>query len=161
MEPQTIQFVGRAVELMTGCTHMEKYIEPRNLVVSIQIGHVLVSNVLIDLGVAINVMTRKTMDQLGLVHIHPTPTVLELTDRSKIKSEGVLDDVVVSLDSWEYPTDLIVLQPKNPVGGHPLILGRPWLATVNAYIGCRSGDMYISHGDSMKKVTLYPPPRSI
>jgi hypothetical protein len=21
-------------------------------------------------------------------------------------------------------------------GGHPLILGRPWLATVDAYIGC-------------------------
>ena len=42
-----------------------------------------------------------------------------------------------------------------------MILGRPWLATVDAYIGCCSGDMYISHGDSRKKVTLYPPARSI
>ena len=67
------------------------------------------SNVLIYLGVAINVMTKKTMDQLGLVHISPTPTMLELVDRSKIKLEGVLDDVVISLDSWEYPTDFIVL----------------------------------------------------
>jgi len=54
-------------------------------------------------------MTKKTMDQLGLVHIRPTPMVLELADRSKIKPEGVLDDVVVSLDSWEYPTNFIVL----------------------------------------------------
>lgn len=54
-------------------------------------------------------MTKKTMDKLGLVHIHPTPTVLELADRSKIKLQGVLYDVVVSLDSWEYPADFIVL----------------------------------------------------
>jgi len=141
--------------------NMEKYTDPRNHIVSIQIGDVLVSNVLIYLGVAINFMTEQTMDQLGLVHIHPTPIVLELVDRSKFKPEGVLDDVIVSLDSWEYPTDFIVLQPKNPVGGHPLILRRPWLATADAYIGCHSGDMYISHGDSRKKVTLYPPTLSI
>ena len=101
------------------------------------------------------------MDQIGLVHIRPTPTVLKLADKSKIKLEGMLDDVVISLDSWEYPTDFIVLQPKNPVGGHPLILGRPWLAMADSYIGCLCGDMNISHGDSRKKVTLYPPARSI
>jgi len=71
-----------------------------------------------------------------------------------------LDDVIISLDSWEYPVDFVVLQPKNPVGGHPLILGQPWLAIADAYIGCHSGDMYISHGDSRKKVTLYSPTRS-
>lgn len=61
------------------------------------------------MGAAINVMTRKTMEQLGLSHIHPTLTVLELEDISKIKPDGVLDDVVVSIDSWEYPMDFILL----------------------------------------------------
>lgn len=42
-----------------------------------------------------------------------------------------------------------------------MILGQPWLATVDAYIGCCFGDMYIAHGDSRKKATLYPPARSI
>jgi len=50
LEPQTIQFVGRAAELMTGCMSMEKYIDPRSPIVSVQIGNILVSNVLIDLG---------------------------------------------------------------------------------------------------------------
>lgn len=108
---------------MTRCAQMEKYIDPGNLVVSVQIGDILVSSVLIDLRVAINVITREIVDQIGLVHIHPTPIVLELADRSKINPEGVLDDVVISIDSWEYPLDFIVLQPINPVGGHPLILG--------------------------------------
>lgn len=122
--------------------------QPQNPIVSNQIVYVLISNVLIYLGVSINIMMKQTMDQLGLVHIHPTPTILELVDSSKMKSEGVLDDVVISLDSQEYLTDFIVLKPKNLVGGHPLILVRPWLATSNAYIRCCSGDMYISHGDS-------------
>ena len=116
---------------------MEKYTDPGNPIVSIQIGDFLVSNALIDLGEAINVMAKQTMDQLGSVHIHPTPTVLELADRSKIKPEGVLDDVVVSLDSWEYPIDFLIINPKTQLDGHPLILGRPWLATVDAYIGFR------------------------
>eukprot|EP00253_Pinus_taeda_P008331 PITA_08331 len=135
LESKTIQFVGRAAELMMGCVSMEKYIDPGNPVVSIHIGNVLVSNVLIDLGAVINVMMKQTMDQLRLSHLCLTPIVLELTDRSRIKPEGVLDNVIISLDSWEYPADFIVLWPKNPVGGHPLILGRPWLATANAYIG--------------------------
>ena len=99
MEPQTIQFVGGVAKLMTGCVSMEKYIDPENPVVSVQIGNFLVFNVLTDLGVAINVMTKQTMDQLQLSHLRPTPTVLELADTSKIKPEGVLDDVIISLDS--------------------------------------------------------------
>ena len=84
LEPQTIQFFGRVAELMKGCVSMEKYTDPGNHVVSIQIGNVLVSNVLIYLEETINVMTKQTMDQLRLSHLRPTPTMLELADRSKI-----------------------------------------------------------------------------
>lgn len=108
---------------MIGCAQIEKYIDPGNLVFFVQIGDVLVPNVLIYLEVAINVMTKKTMGQLQFTHIHPTPTALELVNRSKIKSKSMLDDVVVSTDAWEYPAYFIVLQPKNPIRGHPLILG--------------------------------------
>jgi len=62
VEPQTIQFVGRATELMTRCVQMEKYTNHGNPVVSIQISDVLVSNVPIELEEAINIMTKKTMD---------------------------------------------------------------------------------------------------
>jgi len=40
--------------------------------------------------------------------------------------------------------------------GYPLILGRPWLNIVDAYIGCRSINMTISHGTSTKQSTMYP-----
>lgn len=51
----------------------------------------------------------------------------------------------------------MVLHTQSPAGGHPLILGRPWLATANAYIGCRSRNMVISNGEVKKNIILYPP----
>ena len=50
----------------------------------------------------------------------------------------------------------MVLQTKEKLGGHPLILGRPWLATANAFISCRSGSMTISNGCETKQLTLHP-----
>ena len=77
--------------------------------------------------------------------------MLELADRSKVKLEGVLDDEVVTLDSWEYLVDLFIIQPKSTSRGHPVVLGRPWLATVDAFIGCRLGDMFLSKGNLVKQ----------
>ena len=83
--------------------------------------------------------------------------MLELEDGSKIKPEGVLDDEILSIEYWEYPIDFYILQPKSTLGGHPIVLGRPWLATADAFIGYRSRTMYISRGESMKQIKLYPP----
>jgi hypothetical protein len=83
---------------------------------------------LVDLGEAINIMTIETTQLLQLrMQVRPTPTVLELADHSTIKPEGVIDDLVISVDSWTYPADFVVLQPKTCLGGHSIILGIPWL----------------------------------
>ena len=50
----------------------------------------------------------------------------------------------------------MVIESKDPSKGHPIILGRPWLATENAFIGCRDGKMTISNGLSTPRLLLYP-----
>eukprot|EP00253_Pinus_taeda_P006581 PITA_06581 len=64
---------------------------------------------------------------------------------------------MVFVDSWEYPTDFLIINPKTQLDGHPLILGRPWLATIDAYIGCRQENMTITQGPDVKNLVLYPP----
>ena len=73
------------------------------------------------------------------------------------KPEGTLEDIMVSIDSWEYPIDFLVINPRSRLDGHPLILGRPWLATSDAYICCRDGNMSIERGSVIKNLILYPP----
>ncbi|KAH9308499.1 hypothetical protein KI387_036410, partial [Taxus chinensis] len=75
-----------------------------------------------------------------------TNTVLQLADQSIVVPDGVVEDIMVTVESWEYPIDFMVLQPKARKLGYPVILGRPWLATVAAYIDCRSGNMTILNG---------------
>ena len=141
---------------MTNTISMEKYVDPGIPRVTTIINNIHIPNTLIDLGATINVMTLETMKTLQLTNLQHTTIVLELADRSKVIPEGILKDIIVSLDSWEYLADFLVLQPKSILGGHPLILGKPWLATANAFIGCRSGNMIIYRGTKRKKLTLYP-----
>lgn len=68
-----------------------------------------------------------------------------------------MEDIIVTLDSWEHPVDFMILSPKATLGGYPIIFGRPWLATTDAYIGCRLGDMTISDGRNTKMFLLCPP----
>ena len=160
-EAKIVQVKGHLASLMSTSITMEKYIDPGVPLVTISINSFSIPNTLIDLGATINVMTIETLRNLKIYNIRPTPTILELVDRSKVKPEGVVDDVIVSIDSWEYPVNLIILQPKSNLGGHPLILGRLWLTTVDAFIGCRVGPMIISKENEGKQISLYPPAKSI
>ena len=79
---------------------MAKYDDPRNPTITMQIGRTQIPNVLVDLGAVINVMIIKTIRKIGLTNLRPTPTILELADRSTMKPEGIMDDLIISVDSW-------------------------------------------------------------
>ena len=55
----------------------------------------------------------------------------------------------------------MVIESKDPSKGHRIILGRPWLATSNAFIGCRDGEMTISNRLSTQRLILYPPAQKV
>ena len=137
-DPQTIHVIGNLAGLMSNTVLVEKYVDPGIPMVTININNFSIPKTLIDLGAAINVITLETMKYLDLKNVRPTTIVLELADRSKIALEGILKDIIASLDSWEYPVDFLVLQPKSNLGGNPLILGRTFLATTNDFISCRT-----------------------
>jgi len=129
---------------MLGQVICPKYLDPRSPVVDVHINGTIVPHTLINLGAAINVMTKDTMLKLNLqVSLRKTTIVLQLANRSTVTPEGIIEDVMVSIDSWEYPADFLVLQLKAKLTAYPLILGRPWLATVDAYIICRARNMTI------------------
>jgi len=133
----TINVIGQPSDLMLGQVICPKYLDPGSPVVDVHINGTIIPHTLIDLGATINVMTRDTMLKLNLQgSLRKTLTILQLADRSTMTPEGIVKDVLVSVDSWEYPADFLVLQPKAKLTGYPLILGRPWLATVDAYISC-------------------------
>jgi hypothetical protein len=53
--------------------------------------------------------------------------------------------------------DFLVIHPKSPKLGHPMVLGQPWLATPDAFITSLFGEMTISNGTQSHKLILFPP----
>jgi hypothetical protein len=103
-------------------------------------------------------MTKYTMLKLNLQgFLRDTPTILHLADRCTIKLEGMLEDIIISIDSWEYSTNILVLQTKSQFNGYPLIFGRPWLTTIDAYIGSKVGNMTVTNGLYRKYIVIYHP----
>eukprot|EP00253_Pinus_taeda_P032995 PITA_32995 len=106
----TINVIGQLSDLMLGQVICPKYLDPRSPVVDVHINGTIIPHTLIDLGAAINVMTRDTMLKLNLQSsLRKTSTVLQLADHSTMTPEGIVKDVLVPVDSWEYPADFLVL----------------------------------------------------
>jgi len=63
-------------------------------------------------------MTLETAQLLQLKNvIRETPTILELASYSTNKQEGVIEDLIISVESWNYLADFMVLQTKAKLGG--------------------------------------------
>jgi hypothetical protein len=77
--------MGKLSYLMMGRVLIDKYFDLGNPIVNVKINNTLISNTLIDLSTAINVMTCEIMEDLELIGLKETPTVLQLVERSTIK----------------------------------------------------------------------------
>ena len=70
---------------------------------------------------------------LGLDEARPTTVTLQLANRSLKHPRGVIEDVLVNVDKFIFPADIIVLGMEEDKE-IPIILGRPFLATDMAMI---------------------------
>jgi hypothetical protein len=98
----------------------------------------------------------ETCNTLGFNSFKPTKIIFLLVDRSIVQPVGTLHDIAISVNSWEYPADFLIINPRSGLEGHPLILGKPWLAIADAYIGYQIGNMTITRGGITKNLILYP-----
>jgi hypothetical protein len=73
--------MGDLSALMSGKAPPVKYGDPDHPTISIQVGKMIIPRVLVDQGVAINIMTLETLQLLQLQNeVRDTPTILELAD---------------------------------------------------------------------------------
>ena len=61
-DPSIIQVITQLVDIMLGNSVLPKYLNPGSPLVNVTINGTVIKNTLIDLGVAINVMTKQIMD---------------------------------------------------------------------------------------------------
>ena len=63
------------------------------------------------------------MKKLKIEGLRATSTILQLADSSTVTPDGIIENIVITLDSLEYPTDFMILFPKVNLSGYTVILG--------------------------------------
>jgi len=100
-----------------------------------------VSNVYIDGGAQVCVMSAKLMQRLGLEVNNPSKIEAKMDNNKRAKFLGIIESVKVTVFGTQVPVDMYVLPTKGE--GYPIILGRPWLIAMKAYQDWDEGSLVL------------------
>ncbi|XP_050908239.1 uncharacterized protein LOC127121850 [Lathyrus oleraceus] len=104
------------------------------------IGKFVIDKALCDLGASVSLMPLSICGRVKLGELRPKIIYLQLADRSVKYPIGRLENIPVQVDQFFVPTDFIIMDIKED-SNIPIILGRPFLATVGAIIDVKQGKM--------------------
>ena len=91
---------------------------------------------------------------LRLGEARPTTLTLQLENRSLKHPRGVIEDLLVKVDKFIFPTDFIVLDMEEDKE-IPIILGRPFLATGRAMIDVQKGELKLRVQDNEVRFSVF------
>ncbi|XP_075076459.1 uncharacterized protein LOC142163104 [Nicotiana tabacum] len=116
--------------------------DPGSFTIPYTIGNYAFAKALCDLGAIINLMPLAVYKRLGIGRARLTSMLLQLVDRTVKRPSRILDDVLVQVGKFVFPADFVILdcQVDKEI---PIILGRPFLTTKRALIGCETGELKI------------------
>ncbi|CAM8977904.1 unnamed protein product [Rhodiola kirilowii] len=121
--------------------------------IPISLGKIEIDRALCDLGASISLIPYSLFEQIDVGELHPTTISLKLADRSSRTPRGVLRDVPIKVGKFFIPVDFYVLE-MDVEQEMPVILGRPFLNTVEAVIRCGEGSIELKIGDEKLKFFL-------
>jgi hypothetical protein len=122
------------------------------------VGNTPIDRALVDLGAGVNLLPYSVYKQLDVGVLKPTKVMIQLADRSVKIPRGELEDVLIKVNEFVFPVDFIVLDTapvSNLKRQTPMILGRPFLATSNAMINCRTGSMKLTFGNMTLDLNIF------
>ncbi|XP_071718928.1 uncharacterized protein [Rutidosis leptorrhynchoides] len=154
--PKKVELTEHLSAVVSG-TLPPKFKDPGTPLIAVTVGNVNVKKVLLDLGASINILPSCLVDRLELGLMKRTDIIIQLADQSIKMPRGILEDVIVKVEDFYYPVDFVVMdiEPRNRDTQPTIILGRPFLATINAHINCRTGAMDISFGNRKMRINIF------
>ncbi|XP_057755963.1 uncharacterized protein LOC130975156 [Arachis stenosperma] len=125
--------------------------DPGSFLLPCTIGELTITKAMCDLGASINLIPSSLVKKLHIKEVKPVQMSLELVDKSIVHPRGVVENLLVKVDSFIYPADFVVLESDKD-DGDSVILGRPFLATARAIIDIEKGELTLRMHD--QSVTL-------
>ncbi|GJW19358.1 reverse transcriptase domain-containing protein [Tanacetum coccineum] len=114
------------------CQLPPKEMNPGNFTLPCTIGS-LNFYAMADLGGSVYVIPKSMFEQLKLDRLKKTDMLVEMADMTKKSPIGIVENVLVKIDKFLFPSDFIVMDMLN-TRSETMILGRPFLATIHVKI---------------------------
>ncbi|XP_057746919.1 uncharacterized protein LOC130966166 [Arachis stenosperma] len=130
--------------------------DPRSFHIPCAIGETMIDKGLCDLGASINLMPLSLMKKLQINKLTPTDVIIKLADKTQKQAIGVVENVLVNVGNYFLPTDFVILEMKEN-HTHPIILGRPFLATARALIDVERGELILRIHDEQLTFNVFKP----
>src|ERR1044071_3808602 len=100
----------------------EKCDDPGMFSIPISIANTIFDGAMLDLGASINVIPSSLYDSLKLGPLKYTRTAISLANQSNVFPLGKLEDVIVKVEDFSFPTDFYLLEMDTTNDSIPIIL---------------------------------------
>ncbi|KAK8574570.1 hypothetical protein V6N12_062260 [Hibiscus sabdariffa] len=128
--------------------------DPCNFIIPCSIGDNFMGNALCEFGSSVNLMPKAMFKKIGIGIEMLTTVILQLADRSHVRPEGKVEDVIVKVGKFVFPVDFLILYCEVDDKA-PIILGRPFLATGRILIDCKKGDFTMRVADQTMTINVF------
>ena len=130
--------------------------DPGAPMISCEIGDRTFTRSLLDTGASVNIPLKGVYDICPLDELQPLFIELSLADGSVRRPHGVVKDVIVKVENCYFPVDFTIVDMKSmkDFTDFPIILGRPFLATVKVITDWGKDEVIFQVGDSTMKVSI-------
>ena len=125
--------------------------DPGSFTFPCAIGNAVFEIAMCDLGTSINLMPWSIFKKMKLGEARPTTVTLQLADRSLTHLRGIIEDVLVKVDKFIFPTYFIILDMQEDKEV-PIILGRPFQAMGRTMMDVQKGELRLR--DQEEEVTF-------
>ncbi|KAE8661092.1 DNA-directed RNA polymerase V subunit 5C-like [Hibiscus syriacus] len=150
-----VETVATATEFCSSSSKLSpKRNDPGSFIIPCSIGANFVGKALCDLGSSVNLIPKSIFLKLGIGDARPTSVILQLADKSHVKLEGRVEDVIVRVDKFVFTVDFLILDCEVDAKA-PIILGRPFLATGRILIDYEKGELTMRVVDQCVTVNVF------
>ncbi|GMI64134.1 hypothetical protein HRI_000082700 [Hibiscus trionum] len=133
--------------------------DPGIFIIPCKIGNNHNLRALCDLGASNNMMPKAVFNKLGIGKEKPTSIMLHLADHSFVQSEGEVEDIILRVGNFIFPTGFLILDSEADENA-PIILGRPFLATSRTLIDVENGELIMRVDNQNIKIHVLHPMKS-
>jgi len=122
--------------------------DPGSVSIPCVIGSEAINKAMCDLGSSVSLLPLSLFKRMGITKLKPTKVTLKLADRTNIHPVGFIEDIPIKVGGIYIPSDFIILDTDED-DQVPILLGRPFLATVGAMIDVKGGMIAFRVSDEM------------